>query len=214
MKFLSAICLFIILVGCSPITSNQHDEKYKWELTIHEVQTNLDDLRHDTQVMLSEMRVFDGRIKAFEAEVEYLKFHDMQNQLAKVDQLCNQFYALEKKYSSFEKKVNSGQEAVEALSSFAKETSFALSQFKNKIQELEEEIVNQTRKLETIAKLKNHIETLSKSLAIDSSRIHKVKSGETLEKIAKMYKTDVGSVKQLNQLSNDLIVVDQELKIP
>lgn len=214
MKVLIPILLFLGLAGCSPITSNQHDEKYKWELTIHEVQTNLDDLRHDTHVMLSEMHILDGRIKAFEAEVEHLKFHDMQQQLAKVDQLCNQFYALEKKYSSFEKKVNSGQEAVESLSSFAKETSFALSQFKNKIQELEEEIVNQTRKLESIAKLKSHIEALSKSLAVDIAKVHKVKSGETLEKIAKMYKTDVTTVKQLNQLSNDLIVVDQELKIP
>lgn len=214
MKALIPISILLVAVGCSPITSNQHDEKYKWELTIHEVQTNLDDLRHDTHVMLSEMRILDGRIKAFEAEVERLKFHDMQQQLVKVDQLCNQFYALEKKYSSFEKKVNSGQEAVESLASFAKETSFALSQFKNKIQELEEEIVDQTRKLESISKLKSHIEALSKSLAIDTSKVHKVKSGETLEKIAKMYKTDVAAVKQLNQLSNDLIVVDQELKIP
>lgn len=214
MKYLALACLAYFLASCSPITSTQHDEKYKWELTLHEVQTNLDDLRHDTHCMVSEMQILDTRLKAFESQIEYVRYQELQNQRAKLQSLEQQIQNFEAKTAQFEKKVLSSQEGLDSLSLFAKETSFALSQFKSKIEEIEGEMIDQSRRLETFARLKENIQMLSKSLRLDSSKIHKVKSGETLEKIAKHYKTDVAQIKEMNQLNSDLIVIDQELKIP
>ena len=44
------ILLFFIPLffsSCSPMKSSPKEEKHQMELTLHEVQTNLDDLRHD-----------------------------------------------------------------------------------------------------------------------------------------------------------------------
>ena len=208
MKTLLLFPLFLILAGCSPLRTSPHDERYQWELTIHEVQTNLDDLRHDTNCFETEIQILDGRIKCFENALASLKQPD------KIDQIAHQLLSLEKKWAAFEKKQDMGKEGVENLSSHAKETNMALAQFKNRIEELETEVLSQNRRLEALSKLKTNIETLTKALKSEGHKIYKVRPGDSLEKIAKNHKTDVATLKQLNQLQQDRIVVDQELKIP
>jgi LysM repeat protein len=41
-----------------------------------------------------------------------------------------------------------------------------------------------------------------------------VRPGDSLEKIARIYETSSDELKKLNQLSNDLIIVGQELMVP
>lgn len=204
----TAICLFsLILAGCSPLKTSQHDEKYQWELTVHEVQTNLDDLRHDTNCFETEIQILDGRMKAFENSLASLKQQEIEKQQLRIEQIAGQLQTLEKKWTAFEKKQDPTKESVENLTTHAKETGIALSQFKNRIVELEAEILAQNRKLEAFTKGKG--ETVAKA-----SKIYKVKSGDSLEKIAKLHKTDVATLKQLNRLQHDLIVVDQEINVP
>jgi LysM repeat protein len=50
--------------------------------------------------------------------------------------------------------------------------------------------------------------------AVKPGKIYKVKSGDTLEKIAKQEKTSLSQIKQLNNMSSDKIVVGQKLKLP
>lgn len=208
------IPFILIFVGCSPLRTSPHDERYQWELTIHEVQTNLDDLRHDTNCFETEIQILDGRIKCFENALASLKQQEIEKQQNRIDQIAHQLAALERKWTSFEKKQDANREGMEHLSLHSKETNIALTQFKNRIEELETEVLSQNRRLEALSKLKANIETLTKALKADGQKIYKVRSGDTLEKIAKNNKTDVATLKQLNQLSQDLIVVDQELKIP
>jgi LysM repeat protein len=77
---------------------------------------------------------------------------------------------------------------------------------------METEVLAQNRKLDALSRLKGNIETLAKVLKSDKT--YKVRSGDSLEKIAKMHQTDVATLKKLNDLANDRIVVDQELKLP
>jgi chromosome segregation ATPase len=214
MKTLVFLSFFLILAGCSPLRTSAHDEKYQWELTIHEVQTNLDDLRHDTNCFSTEIQILDGRMKSFENALASLKQQEIEKQQSRLDQLGHQLLSLERKWTAFEKKQDAGKEGMESLSSHAKETNMALSQFKNRIEELETEILSQNRRLEALSKLKTNIETLTKALKSEGQKIYKVRPGDNLEKIAKIHKTDVSTLKQINQLQQDLIVVDQELKIP
>src|SRR5262249_17726074 len=89
---------------------------------------------------------------------------------------------------------------VNALTVHAKETSEALVQFRQRIEELEKEQASVQRRFEAFAK--------STDL-----KVHKVRSGETLKKIAEMHGTTVDKLKRINDLQQDRIVVGQELKV-
>ncbi len=68
-------------------------------------------------------------------------------------------------------------------------------------------------KLDEISKLRSTLSQLSKHQAPDSSN-YIVKSGDSLERIARKFQISVDRLKQENQLSSDKIVVGQELAIP
>ena len=208
------LLLPLLFAGCSPLRTSPHDERHQWELTVHEVQTNLDDLRHDINCFQTEQQILDGRIKYFENALASLKQQDLEKQQAKIDQISHQLHQLEKSWTSFEKSQEGGKEELGHLTSHANETSMALAQFKGRIEELEREILLQNRRLEALSKVKGNLETLAKSLKGGGVKIYKVRPGDSLEKIAKAHKTEVDRIKQLNHLEQDLIVVDQELKIP
>jgi LysM repeat protein len=207
------ILLLLILVSfssCSPLRSSPNDEKHQLELTLHEVQTNLDDLRHDINCFQTELQILDGRIKYNENTLSSLKQDGLEKQQSKLDFLMQQVQSLEKKWSTLEKGQQSHNKDMAELSSHANETSAALAQFKDRINELEEELVSQHRKSDELAKLRNHMDPFSKG----SVRTYKVKPGDSLEKIAKAHKTTVEKIKKLNDLEQDLIVVGKELSIP
>lgn len=212
-KAFAFIALVASCTSCSPLRSSPNDEKHQLELTLHEVQTNLDDLRHDINCFQTELQILDGRIKYYENTLSSLKQHDLEKQQAKIDLLTAQILSLEKKWLSLEKNQTGEIVEIETLSTHANETTAALAQFKDRISELEEEIHSQNRRFDEVAKLKGHIENLAKGFQGDF-KIYRVKPGDSLEKIARAHKTAVEKIKKLNSLDQDLIVVGQELKIP
>lgn len=207
------LALFGSFTSCSPLRSSPNDEKHQLELTLHEVQTNLDDLKHDINCFQTELQILDGRIKYYENALSSLKQHDLEKQQAKIEQILAQIQSLEKKWLSLEKSQKGEEAELASLSSHANETLAALSQFKDRINELEEEIGAQNRRFDELSKLKGHIEMLAKGIQKEF-KLYRVKPGDSLEKIAKAHKTAVEKIKKLNGLDQDLIVVGQELKIP
>lgn len=200
--------------ACSPLRSSPNDEKHQLELTLHEVQTNLDDLRHDTNCFQTELQILDGRIKYYENTLASLKQNDLEKHQARIEQISTQLQLLEKKWASLDKNQQGDGKELHELASHANETTAALAQFKDRIGELEQEIFSQNRRFDELAKLKGNIETLAKGLRIESFKLYKVKAGDSLEKIARLHKTSVEQIKKMNNLDQDLIVVGQELKIP
>jgi LysM repeat protein len=198
-----------LLTSCAPLRNSPHDEKHQWELKLHEVQTNLDDLKHDINCFQTEIQILDGRIKYYENALTALKQQD-----SKIEQMGRELHLLKQQLCGLEK-VREGEKGdLGQLSIHANETGAALAQFKTRIQELEQGIVTQNRRFEELAKVKGNIDAIAKSLKIAPFKLHKVKLGETLEKIATAHHTKVDRIKKLNELNNDLIVVGQELKIP
>lgn len=208
------LTLSLIVTSCSPLKSSPNDEKHQLELTLHEVQTNLDDLRHDINCFQTELQILDGRIKYYENTLASLKQNDLEKHQAKIEQITLQIQTLERKWTSLEKIQQGDTKELQELSSHANETTAALSQFKDRIIELEQEIFSQNRRFDELAKLKGNIENLAKGLRGESFKLYKVKSGDSLEKIARQHKTSVEQIKKINSLPQDLIVVGQELKIP
>ncbi len=215
---LPVLCgLLALAVACSPLKSSPRDEKHQLELTLHALQTNLDDVHHDLNCFQTELQILDGRIKYYENAITGLKQQDIEKQQSKIEQIAQQISALEKKYSSFERTHENGVQDLQQLTAHANETTAALTQYKSRIAELEQEIQLQNRRFEEIAKLKGHFEGLSKQLSKSApidSKIYKVRPGDTLEKIARLHKISVERIKKANDLNQDLIVVGQELVIP
>lgn len=209
----TSLLLLALFSSCSPLRTSPHDERHQWELQLHEVQTNLDDVRHDINCFQTELQILDGRIKYYENALANLKQQDLEKQQAKLEQLTSQIQALEKKWTSFESLQKEKKEELEELMTHANETTLALSQFKERIQELEEGLYFQARRFDELSKVKGNLEELAKSLK-KPYKLYKVRAGDSLEKIARMHKTDVEKIRTFNHLENDLIVVGQELKIP
>jgi LysM repeat protein len=199
--------------SCSPLRTSPHDEKHQWELKLHEVQTNLDDLKHDFNCFQTEIQILDGRIKYYENAIATLKEQDIEKQQAKIEQIVRDVSALEKKWSAFEKLKDVAKADMQQLASHANETTAALSQFKSRLQELEQDILSQNRRFDEVAKLKGSLDTLANTFK-PAFKTYKVRPGDSLEKIANAHHTKVERIKKLNDLEKDLIVVDQELKIP
>lgn len=209
---ISLVC-FTLVTSCSPLRTSPHDEKHQWELKLHEVLTNLDDLKHDINCFQTEIQILDGRIKYYENALSVFKQQDIEKQRTKIEQIATDLHLMEKKWDAFQKSQETTKGDLLQLASHANETTAALSQFKSRMQELEQEMLSQNRRFDELAKLKGSIDSLAKSVKV-AYKTYKVCQGDTLEKIASAHHTKVERIKKLNNLERDLIVIDQELKIP
>lgn len=207
------ITLSLIVSSCASLRTSSHDEKHQWELKLHEVQTSLDDLHHDINCFQTELQILDSRIKYYESALAALKQQDIEKQQTKINQMSLDLNSLEKKWGLIEKMQASDAKTCQQLSSHANETTVALIQFKQRMEELEREILSQNQRFEEFAQVRGNIEALAKSLK-PSYKLYKVRQGDSLEKIAQAHHTKIEKIKKLNQLEKDLIVVGQELKIP
>ena len=211
------IAIFAIY-GCSPLKSSPQEERHQMELTLHEVHTNIDDSRHDINCLQTEMQIFDSKMKHQENAVSTLKKQWLEKYQIRLDKLDKLLVETTKELQKLQTKEKNVSDDIRQLSSHANETTSALTQYKNRINELEKEIFSQNKKLEEVAKLNATLQTVMKSLrevaGIKNANVYKVKSGDSLEKIAKMYKVSVEEIKKENHLDQDLIVIGQELIIP
>jgi len=211
-----SLSALIFFSSCSPMKSSPKEEKHQMELTLHEVQTNLDDLRHDLNCFHTEMQIVDGKIKHQEDAIQNLKQQHLEKLQNKIEILTKQLSAMENKSTIFDSKHNNSSTDISKLSYHANETTLALTQHKDKINELEKLLINQNQRLDEIAKIKTTLEDIVKTIKSDSSNyiIYKVKAKDSLERIAKANNVSVQAIMQINNLDNDLIVIGQKLKIP
>lgn len=178
--------LILPLSACSPLASSPFEGKHQLELTLHEVQTNLDELRHDVSCFQTEIQILDARLR---------KSEHTQEGGTSLEQIARDLRSMEKKLTSIEKSRENSLQDLRDLTTHANETTLALTQLKKRLEELETDL------------LASHRTT-------DSSIPYTVKSGDSLEKIARAHKTTVDRIKKLNKMEQDMIVVGQRLKIP
>jgi len=122
---------------------------------------------------------------------------------------------LESRIAALEKMQEKIQEDLHQLGTHANQTNQSLLQYRNQIQTLERNVKKQNECLDEVVRLKGTLQSISHSLGSGSSqgKIHRVHSGDSLEKIARQYNTSVESLKRINGLSTNTIIIGQELKI-
>lgn len=197
-------------------------ERYQIEMTLHKIRADIEEIKHDLHTHQMELSVIEGKILNNEDALLSLKREGMdvnQGKLEKYQQLTLQ---LEKKMAKEELKQEEMNQQLRQLYSYTQEAQKALAQYKDKINELERNISLHNQSLSEVIKLKDHIKTMSE-LALQNQYVevdghilqaYHVKSGDSLDKIAKKYKTSSDFLKKVNHLNNDLILAGQELLVP
>lgn len=154
-----------------------------------ELWDSVEALRHEVANHEAEIRVFDEKFKSQE-EI--------------VDSLSSQFKDSVKSVKN--STANSNQDANQQI-----------ADFKKRIANLEKVVEQQTRNLENMQKaLSSLIEAIQGKDApsTNGKQIYRVKSGDSLEKIAKQNHTTIKKLKELNNLTGDQIIIGQKIELP
>ncbi len=107
------------------------------------------------------------------------------------------------------------EQKIAALENDLKQLGAHYKQALSKIRELESHLAAHESRLGEVVKLKETLTSVSQAIAVPTAvKTHRVQAGDSLEKIARQYKTTLSSLKQLNQLKSDQIIIGQTLKIP
>lgn len=169
----------------------------------------------DNNSLLEEIRVDIGDLKyALKSTQVELTILDEKINTAKKKELSNQaeqIAALEKRIVQLEKIIERTSADLRALNTNAAE---ALT----KIESLAQQTTSHEKRLEDVAKLKGTLTNISKAMGQQTAdtakgNTYRVKAGDSLEKIARNHKVSLDTLKKLNNLTQDKIIVGQELKI-
>lgn len=182
------------------------------ERALDELRLEVSDLKYTLNSQRVELQILEEKLGAQEKTTDSLKKHPA------LAELSAQLSRLERKISELEKTQEKSVADLKQLSSHASQTSGSLVQYKGKIEELERTLVLQKERLDEVVKLKNTLSSISKAIngkpSEASSKSYKVKAGDSLEKIARLHGTNAQTLKKINQLSSDKIVVGQDIALP
>jgi peptidoglycan endopeptidase LytE len=110
---------------------------------------------------------------------------------------------LEEEVATLEKKIHSLEKTQDRVGADLKSTS----SYGHQIQALD-------HKVEELGQLKSALVSISKYIESKKPSLYQVKDGDSLTKIAKTYGTSVETLKVLNRLEGDKILIGQTLQLP
>jgi cell envelope opacity-associated protein A len=101
------------------------------------------------------------------------------------------------------------------IKTHAEDTQELLKTFRDKISQLEKTVESLSRNQEILQTAMNSLMDLMKVGPLEAGvKTYRVKAGDSLEKIARAHNTTIKTIKALNNLTKDTIVIDQVLKLP
>lgn len=222
-RFLLAFFLLIFSLEAAPRGGNGQPYQDPNAAAIREMKNSLENVRHVVHNHEAEIRVFDEKLANFDLIIESMR-----------DQMCDtsrQHKELVKGNSaSLESKIQSLETASKGLvadlrqfQTHSNETTALLTQYRQKLGDLEKIIDQQNQNIGHLqAAMRSLMEALQgkpqnseKSESVSTSdRSYQVKSGDSLEKIARAHQITIQALKTANNLTNDKIVVGKKLIIP
>lgn len=187
-------------------------------IALREMRATLEDLRHEVNNHESEIKTYENKINNLETIIDTFRQQSNETAAAHKDALQDSSSTLETKINSLETTTKGLVADLKQLKNHANETVSALALYKQKLGDLEKILEIQNQNLDSLqASMKSFADILqvknSSSIA-SSDKTYKVSVGDSLEKIARRQHTTIQSIKELNGLTNDRIIVGQTLKIP
>lgn len=189
-------------------------------VALNETRDTVDSLRHQVENQETEIRTFEQKLDNLHSILDALREQIQEANTAQKEQLKGSSNSLEMKIASLENSAKSLTADIKQLQTHANETSSVLQLFKQKLAECEQRTLTQNKNIENLqAALQTVLDAFQmKTEPIPgqpmTGKTYKVKSGDSLEKIAKAHATTVQVLKELNGMSSDKIVVGKTLKLP
>lgn len=181
---------------------------------LDELRIELDDLKYALKTTQVDLSLLDERLKKQDSSLGHIKTHAQDKDVNSQNLLSSQINALEKKVVALEKTLEKAANDLRSLNS-------VLNQTLSKIQELEQSLASHEKRLDDVVKLKGTLTTISKAIhektsteIPSSTTSYRVKAGDSLEKIARHHHTSVETIRNINHLPSDKIVIGQELRLP
>jgi len=188
-----------------------------------EMRDSIESLRHELGNHEAEIRMAEERVDNQEATISSLRQQVLDSNQANKDLLKGSSVNLDNRLANMETSNKGFVADLRQLKTHANDTTEALNQYKQRIAELEKVINQQSQNIESLqAALRSLSDVLlakegsssATAGSSDSGKNYKVKSGDSLDKIAKNNGTSIKAIKELNNLSNDKIVIGQTLQLP
>lgn len=197
---------------------------------LRQLKDGLANLKHEIRTHESEIRIFENKLQSQESTLEDLQqrlTEDLQSQqdFAKASHanLEGKTEALDQSIRNLETVVKGLTADLRQMKTQANDSVTILGQYKEKISELENFLHTQNQHMQNVeAALQSMMEVwqakeAAREIANKTSegiKTYKVQAGDSLEKIARLHKISVQALREINQLSNDRIIIGQTLKIP
>lgn len=189
-------------------------------LLLRDLRTAIDALRHEVENHETELQMFTERVDNQEETVASLRQQVLDANQANKELVKGNASGFDSKLSAIEAS-NKGLIAdLVQLKSHANDTSTTLTQYKQKLGELEQLIILQNQNIEN---LQSAVRSLTEAIQLKDSlpstaestgKTYRVQPGDSLEKIARKHNTTIQAIKDLNHLTSDRIIVGKTLQIP
>lgn len=182
---------------------------------IRNLRENIDAMRHGQNNHEIEIKAFSEKFDNLETIIDSLRNQLRDSSRAHKDHISTSTIDLESKIANIEIVAKGAVADLRQLKEHANESSTVLSQYQQRLRDVEKVSERQAQQINSLqAALKAVTEILGKDGDDASTKIYQVKSGDSLEKIANANQTSIRAIKELNNLSNDRIIINQKLKLP
>lgn len=173
-------------------------------LALQEIRAGMDQVHFKLKNHQAELDLFQERLHALEAVLK-----DFKSELSQ----AKRSQPLEIRIGVLEKAHEALISDFKSLKNHLTETGTVVAQCQTKLTHLDKQLSSDIQALKT--SLHSMLALLQKESGIEvSSRVYTVQPGDSLSQIAVDQKTDIKTLKQLNNLSNDTIFTGQKLRLP
>lgn len=206
----------LIFTGCGG-QGNSNNDRYQAEITLHQVRSDIEELKHDLNSQQMQLNILEGKSLNHEDTLSTVRRETIDAGMQKIDALRRQVIAADKKIAFFEAKLSEAMSELRSLTNFASETTRALTQYKEKMVEVEKTIALQNQALEEVLKIKQSIRDYTAhkgQMPKEAYKVYQVETGDSLGKIAAKFQTTASHIQAINKLETDRINAGQDLLVP
>lgn len=223
---LAGLCLLPAAANAAPRRPSFQDEN---SVAFGELRDTIDFLRHEVSNQETEVHMLSEKINNQESTIDALRQTVFDTNQANKDFLRSNLANSDAKIQGLELANKGLITDICQLRTHANDSAALLEQYKRKISELEQIVTLQNHNIDNMhAAMRALTDALSKETTqaehteqreshdnfSSDAKAYRIKPGDTLEKIARLHQTTVKAIKELNNLSNDKIVVGRLIKIP
>ncbi len=197
-----------LISSCNSHLAVLQQDKHESSVALNEIRSELSDLRHELNNSRVEIQILEEQLHSQEA---------LSKKTKTISPSSNESH-LEKRLALIEQAYEKIHSDLKQISSYSNQTKTCLQQYSTKISELEQNLERQNKLIHEVGDLKSSLKAFTTSLSTESSsnksNSYKVKAGDSLDKIARNQQVSVEALKRANNLSQNKILIGQELLIP